>query len=211
MRKCIISKIKVLNVFLLFVILLIVSSCATLSESECESANWEIIGLEDGSQGRDASYIGKHRRACSDYNISPDLNAYLQGRASGLKQFCTQQNGFNRGASGQLNNNVCPFELARTFNIGYYQGVKVYKLQSEINHLIANIHAHQDRIVEIKDLNLILEEQLVSNGIRSQRRRELLREIKQLEKETINLYDDIDEMNIIIARLEKKLHKQRYQ
>ena len=55
------------------------SGCATLNESECQSANWEIIGLEDGSKGRNTSYIGEHREACSEYRIAPDLTSYIKG------------------------------------------------------------------------------------------------------------------------------------
>ena len=50
-----------------------VASCATMSESECEEADWEIIGLEDGAQGHPLSHIGQHRKACAEYGVKPDL------------------------------------------------------------------------------------------------------------------------------------------
>jgi hypothetical protein len=47
----------------------IIQGCATLSESECEAADWRIIGLEDGAAGKPISQIGKHRKACAEYGV----------------------------------------------------------------------------------------------------------------------------------------------
>ena len=32
--------------------LILLSGCATMNRSECQTADWRMIGLEDGSQGR---------------------------------------------------------------------------------------------------------------------------------------------------------------
>jgi len=185
------------------------TSCASLSESECRAADWEIIGLEDGSKGRSTSHIGKHRKACADYNIAPDLAAYSRGHASGLRQFCTEQNGYNEGVRGHSNANVCPVQLARNFNSGYQRGFEVYQKNREINRLQAGIESREHRLHEISEIKVELEEEIISNTTREYRRRELLEEIKALEREDEALHHEIDEMAITLIRLEESFRQAR--
>ena len=45
--------------------LLLLASCATLSEEECRAADWYQIGVNDGAEGRATDYVESHRRACA--------------------------------------------------------------------------------------------------------------------------------------------------
>ncbi|MDQ7048499.1 MAG: DUF2799 domain-containing protein [Enterobacterales bacterium] len=119
------------TIFSLF-FLISFSGCATLNESECKTANWEIIGLEDGSQGRPTSYIGEHRQACAEYKVAPDLDAYLKGHTAGLRQFCTNDKGYQQAINGQANKQICPSDLAPNFNAGYKRGLKVFRVAAEV-------------------------------------------------------------------------------
>ncbi len=189
---------------LCLILFISLSSCASLSESECKAANWEIIGLEDGSQGKRSSHIGKHRKACSDYNIAPDLDAYLKGHQSGLTQFCTEQNGYNQGARGQANSNVCPTNLARNFNRGYQVGYNIYLKRAEISRLQKGINSHEHRLHEIEDTKVAIEEEIISSATSEYHRRELLEEVKALERESEALYYEIHEMRTLLIRLEEE-------
>ena len=193
-----------------FLFLLNISSCATLNESECKTANWEIIGLEDGSQGKHSSYIGEHRQACAEYNIAPDLNDYLKGHTAGLRQFCTEQNGYQQGVQGRKNNNLCPADLAGGFQRGYQKGYGVYRIESEINELRHNIDSHEHRLHEISDISTSKEEELVSRNTREHRRRELLNEIKELERESESIHIEIDHMRVSLLRLEQDYQRLIY-
>ncbi len=193
-------------VLISFLILSQLTSCATLDQSECKSANWEIIGLEDGSNGRYPSYIGKHRKACADYGIAPDLKAYLRGHQSGLREFCTEQNGYERALSGHANKNICPAELSNSFNRGYQKGYQLYLLQSKIDKLKANIDSHLHRLDDIENTKIAIEEEIIDNSTGEVRRRALLKEIKALERETESLYHELDEMKLILSRLQDKFH-----
>lgn len=192
-----------------FVVLVVLTSCASLSESECRAADWEIIGLEDGSKGRSTSHIGKHRKACADYNIAPNLEAYSKGHASGLRQFCTEQNGYNQGVRGHSNANVCPSKLVGGFNRGYQKGFDIYQKTSEIKRLRSGIESREYRLHEISEIKVELEEEIISNTTREYRRRELLKEIKALERESEALHYEIDEMTISLARLEESFGRLR--
>lgn len=192
------------------VFLLNLSSCATLNESECKTANWEIIGLEDGSQGKHSSYIGEHRQACAEYNIAPDLNAYLKGHTAGLRQFCTEQNGYQQGLQGRKNNNLCPTELARGFQRGYQKGFRVYRMETEINNLRHSIESHEHRLHEISEIMVSKEEELINRNTREYRRRELLEEIKGLERESESVHIEIDHLRVSLIRLEEDYQRLIY-
>ncbi len=180
------------------------TGCATLNESECKTANWEIIGLEDGSQGRPTSYIGQHRQACAEYQVAPDLDAYLKGHTAGLRQFCTADKGYQQAVNGQANKQICPGDLAQDFNSGYAQGMKVFKLAAEVRKVRSEMYDHEKRLDEIKELNKIMEEELVGQNTTETRRRALLKDIKELERETEALHIELDDLSRILRRLENR-------
>lgn len=193
-----------------FLFLLHISSCATLNESECKTASWEIIGLEDGSNGRHSSYIGEHRQACADYGIAPDLKAYLKGHAAGLRQFCTEQNGYQQGLQGRKNNNLCPTDLVKGFQRGFQRGHQVYRMETEINNLRNSIDSHGHKLKEISEIAVIKEEELVNRNTREYRRRELLNEIKELERESESIHIEIDHLRVSLLRLEEDYQRLIY-
>ena len=111
--------------------LLTLSACATLNESECKTADWQTIGLEDGSRGLPVSTVGRHRKACSEYGIKPNLEAYRRGHATGVVSFCTPRNGFIQGKAGHSHYDVCPPDLRSGFLAGYEDGRELYDLERE--------------------------------------------------------------------------------
>ncbi len=188
-------------------VLLQVSGCATLNESECKTANWEIIGLEDGSQGKPTSYIGQHRKACSEYSIAPDLKAYMKGHQQGLKQFCTEQNGYQQGVRGKAISQVCTGELAVIFARGHQRGLHVYQAASELRAMQSKIDSLYHRLDEIESTRKVYEEELIRNGTSEYRRRELLNDIKQLERESESILIEIDYLKPELERLERNYHR----
>jgi len=186
------------------------SGCATMNKSECTTANWEIIGLEDGSAGRNTSYIGEHRQACSEHNVAPDLEQYMKGHAAGLRQFCTENNGYQQGAKGAQNNNICPANLAGAFQRGYKKGYRVYQMESQINQLRRSIDGHEYRLKEISEITASRESELINRNTPEYRRRELLSEIKELERESEATHIEIDEMRVALLRAEEDYQRLLY-
>ena len=82
-------------------IILLLSNCANMNKSDCLTANWQLIGFEDGSLGKNESQISQHRKECSEHGVTPDLSAYRKGHFEGSKLFCTTNNGFTRGSQGK--------------------------------------------------------------------------------------------------------------
>lgn len=100
----------------------LVSGCATMSESECLTADWQAIGYEDGSAGRPATHIGARRQACAEFGVTPDTSAWTFGRDEGLLNYCVPANGFRIARAGQIYAGVCPGQLEDNFMLGFREG-----------------------------------------------------------------------------------------
>ncbi len=202
---------------LIFVILggLLISSCATLDKDECQTANWETIGYEDGLRGYEASRIGQHRSACAEYGITPNLAQYTQGRERGLRQYCRASVGYKVGVNGNRYLNVCPKGNERDFLMGYRYGQKIYKTKSLIRDLRNMTKRKETTLDEILQSIEQTEAELIRTGVTPARRKILLEELKALsadkqdyEAKLADLYAQIDEAN---ARLNSLQARNPYQ
>jgi len=119
------------KIFALLVLFLI-SSCATLSQSQCQSGDWYGIGQTDGSQGASLAKLAQHRDACGEYAIQIDGEAWRDGRAKGLQRYCRPSNGYSLGRNGNSYNNVCPDTLVGEFNRAFNYGNKIYLITVDL-------------------------------------------------------------------------------
>ncbi|MBF0377614.1 MAG: DUF2799 domain-containing protein [Desulfamplus sp.] len=178
------------------------SGCATMNQSECQNADWELIGFKDGSKGRLNSYLENHRNACAKYNITPNLQAYLRGHKNGVKEFCTEYNGFEEGKRGWSYNGVCPSELSGDFLKGYYVGQKFHAVLSAIERSESSIRFHQMRINSLVDEVRELEHQLAHKDTSKDERRSFLRRIRHNQREIRKIEHEIFEYEMDIDRRE---------
>lgn len=140
---------KKLGWWLLPLLLLVLSGCATLNENECVTADWEMIGFEDGRKGANADRLQRHREACAKYSITPDFSQYQQGYEKGVVGFCTRRNGFERAKSGYQYQGICPISVEANFLSGYNPGHEIYKLNQKISLLDSQLKtnaAEQERV-----------------------------------------------------------------
>lgn len=178
------------------------SGCATMDKSECTSANWEIIGFEDGAAGRSGSYVGQHRSACAEYGVSPDLRSYLTGHKRGLIQYCNYQSGFSLGNQGRSFSNICDGQKGNEFSQGYKKGSQLYALRSEIRQFEQRFANLQDRQLHLTQEIQQKEDLIVAGHTSMRERRVLLQEIDQMRSER-------DEVEHEIALLEAELVRLR--
>ena len=180
----------------------LVSACATLNKSECKNADWQIIGLEDGSRGRAVSYIKNHRKACAEHGVAPDLNSYQIGHRAGLVQFCTDEVGFAQGKRGHGYNGVCPRELRNDFLYGYEKGRELYLLNKEIsqihNTIKKDISLLEDMQTEINELEL----KLIAKAGSSTERLAMLQELKKQQVSHAKLENEIHNLELDAARFQ---------
>lgn len=141
---------------------LLLSGCASLSENQCRTADWESIGYQDGSRGYDAGRIGNHSEACAEYGIKADRELYEEGRLQGLELFCTGYNGMRLGRQGYAYSGVCPLSLQGDFVRGYEVGRELHdmdahmqQLQSEVQRVQAELKREEPPLSD-KDRDYLL-------------------------------------------------------
>ena len=197
---------------LCFTLPLLLCGCATLNRSECQNADWRMIGLEDGSKGRDMAYIGNHRKACAKYNISPDLELYQAGHDQGIGQYCTYIKGFQLGKGGGKYQGVCPAALEKDFLLGLQRGREIHSLTQEINRAESAIRSKLNRIADLDDEEQDKERLVISAKTSERGRRRLLEEIKQIQAEIAYLDSEIEmlERRQAAAGSELQVLQERY-
>ena len=195
-------KMKPIKLLLTISVFLTISACATLNKSECRNADWQIIGMEDGSRGRAITYIGQHRKACAEHGVTPDLDRYQAGHETGLTQFCTAEVGFTQGKRGYGYNGVCPSELRNDFLYGYERGRELYLINREISQIRNQV---KKMLAEIEGLDSeinAIEIELISNSGSPAERLAMLQKLKKLQSIHATLESDIHDLELDAARLQ---------
>lgn len=148
----------------LLLIVFVLASCAAMNEQECAYSDWTAVGYEDGANGQGSDRFGDYRRACADYGITPDFQAWQDGREQGLVEYCRPQRGFQVGQGGGTYNGVCNAELEPEFLEAYRLGSELFELRSTLNAINSRINENSRdmeridvEIAEIEDI-IILDE-----------------------------------------------------
>jgi hypothetical protein len=193
----------------LLMMLLLVSGCATLSESQCVASDWETVGYRDGLKGTQSSQLLKHQNACVKHGIVPEREAYLAGWEEGVRQFCMPENAFSAGEGGRRFSNVCPEEMQASFHAAYQEGRQLYTAQAEINSLTRQIAQKESRLKKISSEISSTEARLVEANTAPIERRELLDETKALAQEQGQLEAEIQGTKIDVALKTERLKNLR--
>lgn len=135
---------------------ILLTGCSTMDAQDCQSANWEMIGMKDGENGKLLSTFGEYSQQCNEFGVNANRQLYEKGRDYGLTTFCTKDRGFSEGRQQNQNNNVCPAPLQSAFNQGYGIGLKYAAISREISNIESEIWSLNDAI---KDKNKALEKQ----------------------------------------------------
>jgi len=201
---------------LLFVcaaIALLAGCASTMDKKACLNADWRTIGYQDGSQGRDTSWLERRTSDCSDHSVAPDLDEYLAGRDQGLQEFCKPTRGFQLGSRGGSYRGVCPPQSEGPFLAAYNEGVQLYTLEQRYRGLdseLSHTHAEIDRLgnrIEKETIHLIAEglsaEERVSIAAdikqMAERRGKLNQQIPQLESERQEAYLALEDYRNYLA------------
>ena len=155
-------------------ILGILTSCATLSKNECLEANWFEIGRRDGITGKPRSLFQHHHKACLEYGVNGDREAYFRGREAGLKAYCTYETGFNQGRLNRAYGYVCPPNLEPNFLSGYAKGQEIYRYNKKVALLEKRRKSIEN---QIKDL----EKQMYSSHLSDEKRIQIRSDLKDLD------------------------------
>jgi len=138
-------------VTLILVVPLWITACATLNEAQCETANWQDLGQRNGQQGRPASYVAEHEKACSGYGLPVDSTAWRAGWETGIRQYCTVENGLQVGRDGAHYAQSCPADVAPGFLRGYTVGERVHAARVDRDLVRDAIDSLTTSIVDASD------------------------------------------------------------
>lgn len=193
----------------------LLAGCAskTMDKEACLVADWQSIGYQDGSQGRDTSWLERRTKACSEHMVTPDHAQYLAGRDQGLRVFCQPTPGFQLGASGGTYRGVCPPELEGPFLASYNEGVQLYTLEQRYRGLdseLAQTHSEINRLgnrIEKETIHLVAEglsaeeRVAIASDIKqmAERRGQLNEQIPQIENERQQAYLELEDYRNYLA------------
>ena len=157
------------------------SGCASLSKSECLSADWEDIGVRDGANGQPEEYLIQHAKACSKVNVVPDRGAWQHGRERGLERYCVPRRAYLNGQYGS------GYNLEQCVNYDQERLTDAWRKGDDVHRLSNNLGSIDSEISSIRD-------QLANDEKLERKERERLAyRLGQLGYERVALQRDYDE------------------
>lgn len=178
---------------LLWLSIILLPACASLSKEECLRNDWDAIGFRDGSQGYPFARIHSHEEACSDYHIMPNISRYQNGRERGLFVYCTEEVGFREGEQGNTYQNVCSEQQEIAFMRGYFNG-----LDSAKNALEWDLQRKTD---EVLDKSTYIAR--MSDRKNKKEREDALKELDRLEGELNQLKTEHTKLIQLLERAQR--------
>lgn len=128
-------------------LLLGVSSCATLSEAECHTVDWEERGVRDGAAGRPATLIFDYGKDCGKHGVTADSGAWREGYQRGLVSYCTAERGLEEGVRGGHYTQACPLESEGDFLRAFRLGQARRTVDQEIDQLVRDQRGVEARLL----------------------------------------------------------------
>lgn len=120
--------------FLVLASVVVLAGCETMTVSECQVADWQRVGFDDGARGEHHSRLAAHTESCAKAGIRPQPQAYRQGWDDGIARFCTASNGWRQGLQGNMARaGVCRGQWGdEPFSRYLEAGLQVHRTQSEL-------------------------------------------------------------------------------
>jgi len=189
--------------------LLLAACSATMTKDECRAVDWQTVGYEDGVAGYSGERIGQHRKACAEYGVAPDLDAYRAGRADGLREFCQPRNGYRAGVNGAVYHDSCPADLAPAFAEAYDSGRELYVRTRRVTDAESGIAHRRREILRLEDSVTRKAFVLVSETATPEERAQALLDTKQAAERIGRLKTEIAHLEQERARYQQELDAYR--
>ena len=171
-------------------LLALLSACSTMSKTDCLEMDWQQQGFEDGSEGVEVAQAESYSESCSRHDVQLDMDAYLEGHASGLRLFCKPDNGFEQGREGyRYTVGFCPADLERLFLGEYRVGLEFYSVYRSIDELETRRARSLDLIGQLNDSINSNRDRANGGNISVQEENQLRQSIDSLEGQ-IRIHED---------------------
>lgn len=133
--------------FLLFVTVLALAGCESMTVSECQVADWGRVGFKDAAQGVSESRLSAYIEDCGKVGIRPNPQAYRQGWDAGIVRFCTAANGWREGVQGNGNASVCQGQQGyEMFARSLDAGLQVHRASERLRQNSVEANRLQNRL-----------------------------------------------------------------
>lgn len=142
------TQVRTLAVLALVIVL---SSCSSISQQECETGDWYSIGVNDGKDGADIKKYKKYQKECASHGITADFAGYQQGYQQGLVFYCDFAHGEAHGRSGASYNTACTGKLETQFRLGYQKGKQWHQVKSAVDNLQFELEQRYRQIQQNRD------------------------------------------------------------
>jgi hypothetical protein len=160
-----------------------------MNESDCLTADWHLIGFEDGSFGKNETQISQHREECAEHGVTPDLAAYRKGHFEGSKNFCTKNNGFSHGRQGKNYIRNCPEPLEAAFLSGFSDGQSLYALKKILQQHTHNLEGAYSKIASLDQKIATKSDLMIADGLNRKQRIAIREEIEYHQHQQVELYE----------------------
>ena len=125
-----------------------VSGCQTMSAEDCAAADWAALGYQDAASGG-AERIAARTESCARAQVTPDADAYRNGFARGMVEFCQPPHGFTFASNGGTFNGQCPDALDKDFRAAYFDGQEVRRAEQAATDARSRVSTMESRIQDI--------------------------------------------------------------
>lgn len=150
----------------------LLAGCESMSEGQCQRADWYERGRFDGSMGEPEGRLQAHRQACAKVGIAPDEVRWRQGWVEAVRSYCTPRWAWQIGTENRSYRGACRDFDEAGFLRWYHAGKDVYKTRSE----------RDERLREIERL-----EKDLQKAQKEEERRALRQRIRRLDEEQARL------------------------
>lgn len=169
----------------------VISGCATMNETECMNADWQETGYADGINGEDRDHLQRRTEACAKHGITPLRDEYHEGYEHGLEDFCTSENGYEKGRRGYNYKGICPQNLEGIFLLGYNEGRILYDMEQRLAEYENAIAERARQIENINYQNYVDEGILTSKDATDEQRQVALNRIRYRQRQMYLLREEL--------------------
>jgi hypothetical protein len=152
----------------------LLAGCGHAAVGDCAKADWYAIGQRDGRAGYPEDRWTDYQHACRGKSPAPDRETYEDGRREGLREYCTDANGFRIGRGMSDYGYVCPPDLEKTFLAGRARGMSLKGCPAEI-------YVYDEHIDSLEKALKAREQAIAQPDTPPARQTRLRREISELE------------------------------
>ncbi len=163
--------------------MVLLSGCATMNEDQCLVGDWGGRGWQDGAEGRQASRLEEHAKACAKYGVEPNMSAYLSAREDGLRTYCTWENGFRQGRQGNSYGGVCTLAEEASFVPAYQDGRQIYAAEQAVASAESALDSAISRIASREDKLEAKQRELRQDGLTNEERNVIRDRIQEVRGE----------------------------